>query len=119
MQQDDVTRILEKMVAADVIVLATPVYYYSMNGQMKTLIDRALPRYYTDVKISGKDFYFMATAAEDADSMERTFDGLRGFTDCLPAATVKGIVYGGGVYAPGEIRETPAFKQAYTLGKSS
>ena len=43
-QKDDVSVILDKMVNADVIVMATPVYYYTMNGQMKTLIDRALPR---------------------------------------------------------------------------
>lgn len=53
--------ILDKMVSADVIVMATPVYFYSMNGQMKTLIDRTVPRY---EEISGKDFYFIVAAAD-------------------------------------------------------
>lgn len=44
-QKDDMTVILDKMVAADIIVLATPVYFYAMDGQLKTLIDRTLPRY--------------------------------------------------------------------------
>ena len=44
-QKDDMAEILDKMVAADVIVLATPVYFYTMDGQMKTLIDRTVPRY--------------------------------------------------------------------------
>ena len=44
-QHDDMAEILDKMVKADVIVMATPVYFYSMNGQMKTLIDRTVPRY--------------------------------------------------------------------------
>ena len=42
---DDMAEILDKMIQADVIVMATPVYFYSMNGQMKTLIDRTVPRY--------------------------------------------------------------------------
>lgn len=67
--------ILEKMVQADVIVLATPVYFYSLSGQLKTLIDRTLPQY---TQISNKDFYFMATAAAGKKSMERTMDALRG-----------------------------------------
>jgi len=73
-QKDDMVTILDEMIEADVIALATPVYFYSMNGQMKTLIDRTLPRYYTDVKISNKDFYFIATAAEKTDAMQAAFD---------------------------------------------
>jgi multimeric flavodoxin WrbA len=39
-QKDDMNEILDKMMAADVFVLATPVYFYSMSAQMKTMIDR-------------------------------------------------------------------------------
>ena len=44
-QTDDMGEILEKMIGADVIVLATPVYFYTMNAQMKTMIDRTCSRY--------------------------------------------------------------------------
>ena len=54
-QKDDMAPVLDKLVEADVIVLATPVYFYSMDGQLKTFIDRTVPRY---TEISGKDFYF-------------------------------------------------------------
>ncbi len=114
-QKDDMGVILEKMVQADAIVLATPVYYYSMNGQMKTLIDRTLPRYYRD-KISDKDFYFIATAAEKKDTMERTVDGLRGFTECLPGPKIKGVIYGEGVYEKGEVKDSAAMREAYQMG---
>lgn len=116
-QKDDMSRILDKMIAADVIVLATPVYYYTMNGQMKTLIDRTLPRYYTQVKISDKVFYFIVTAAEDKNSMERTIDGLRGFTDCLPNATIKRAIYGAGAWQLGDIQNNDAMQEAYEAGK--
>lgn len=72
-QKDDMTTLLDKMVKADVIVLATPVYFYSMDGQMKMMIDRTLPRY---TEIANKDFYFIATAAAGKSAMERTIDSL-------------------------------------------
>lgn len=97
--------------------MATPVYYYTMNGQMKTLIDRTLPRYYTDVKISDKDFYFIATAATGKDKMKRTTDGFRGFTDCLPGAAVKGVIYGAGAWQLGDIQDNKAMDEAYEAGK--
>ena len=106
--------ILGKMIAADVIVMATPVYFYTMDAQMKTLIDRCVARY---TEISNKAFYFIATAAAGRGAMERTADAMRGFTDCLPGAEVKGVVYGSGVYQKGEVMDTKAFQEAYRLGK--
>lgn len=80
-QKDDAAEIIEKMVAADVIVMATPVYFYTMSAQMKTLIDRCCGLY-TEMK--NKEFYFIVTAAEDDRKlMERTVDTFQGFLDCL------------------------------------
>ncbi|MCI8809388.1 MAG: flavodoxin family protein [Oscillibacter sp.] len=113
-QKDGMAEALEALITADVIVLATPVYFYSMDGQLKTLIDRTLPRY---TEIQDKDFYFIATAAAGKRAMERTMDALRGFTDCLPGAKCKGQIYGSGVYQKGEVRDTPAMAEAYQAGK--
>lgn len=116
-QKDDMKDLLDKLVNADVIVLATPVYFYTMNAQLKTLIDRTVPRY---TQISRKDFYFIVAAADtDIRHMQKTVDGLRGFTqDCLEDAREKGIIYGVGAWQAGEIKNTPAFKQAYDAGKN-
>lgn len=116
-QKDDMAAILNKMVDADVIVMATPVYFYTMNAQMKTLIDRTVPRY---TEIANKDFYFIVTAADtDQFMLERTIEGFRGFTeDCLTGATEKGIIYAAGVWKPGEVKSTSAIKNAYEMGKS-
>ena len=54
-QKDDMAEIIEKMIQADVLVFATPVYFYSMDAQMKTLIDRTLPRY---TEMSHKECYY-------------------------------------------------------------
>ncbi len=115
-QEDDMAEILEIMVAADVIVMATPVYFYTMDAQMKTLIDRTVPRY---EEITGKEFYFIVTAADSSkQSMERTLDGFRGFTFCLNGATEKGVVYGVGVWRKGDINGSPTMQQAYEMGKT-
>jgi multimeric flavodoxin WrbA len=113
-QKDDMAEVLEKMVSADVVVMATPVYFYAMDGQMKTLIDRTCPRY---TEISSKDFYFIVTAADNNKSaMERTLEGFRGFTSCLTGAKEKGVVYGTGAWNIGDIKGKPAMKEAYIMG---
>lgn len=115
-QEDDMPEVLEKMIAADVIVMATPVYFYTMNGQMKTLIDRTCSRY---TEVSDKDFYFIATAADDSkQAMERTFEGFRGFTSCLEGANEKGAIYGTGAWNIGDIKGSKAMEQAYEMGQA-
>lgn len=114
-QNDDMAEILEKMVAADVIVMATPVYFYTMAAQMKTLIDRTVPVY---TQISDKDFYFIVTAADESKpEMARTLEGFRGFTYCLDGAKEKGVVYGTGAWQIGDIKESKAMDEAYQMGK--
>lgn len=114
-QKDDMALILDKMVIADVIVMATPVYFYTMDGQMKTFIDRCCARY---THISNKDFYFIATAADvRPQALERTFDGFRGFTACLENAREAGLLYGSGVWNMGEVNDTNSMKEAYEMGK--
>ena len=113
-QKDDAAEVIEKMIAADVIVMATPVYFYTMSAQMKTLIDRCCGLY---TQMQNKEFYFIVTAAEDDQKkIERTIDTFQGFLDCLDGATIKGVVYGLGVWHAGEIKGNPAMQEAYDLG---
>lgn len=115
-QKDDMAEILEKMRAADVIVMATPVYFFTMSAQMKTLIDRTVASY---TRIQNKEFYFIVTAADDeVVSLERTVEGFRGFTMCLDGAVEKGVLYGAGVWKPGDVKDTSAMHQAYEMGKN-
>ncbi len=114
--KDDMAVILEKMIKADVIVMATPVYFYTMAAQMKTFIDRTVARY---TEIRNKEFYFIVAAADSNEhAMERTIEGFRGFTYCLSGAKEKGIVYGVGAWHKGEIKGSRAMKEAYVMGKS-
>ncbi len=115
-QKDDANTVVQKMVEADAIVLATPVYFYTLSAQLKTLIDRTCARY---TEISGKDFYLIATMAEaDSGLMERTFESMRGFLDCLDNATEKGVIAATGVWQKGEINSSKYMEQAYLMGKA-
>ncbi|MBC8594505.1 flavodoxin family protein [Oscillospiraceae bacterium N12] len=114
-QKDDAAEVVEKMIAADVIVMATPVYFYTMCAQMKTLIDRCCARY---LEIKDKEFYFIVAAAEsEIRMMERTIDGFRGFLDCLEGPVEKGVIYGVGAWKVGEIKDKSAMQEAYRMGK--
>ena len=53
--QDDANVIVEKIQKADVIVFSTPIYFYEMSGQMKTLIDRTNPLFIK--RLSIRDIY--------------------------------------------------------------
>ncbi|MHC9544658.1 MAG: flavodoxin family protein [Vulcanimicrobiota bacterium] len=115
-QHDDMADVLDRMVKADVIVMATPVYFYTMDAQMKTLIDRTCARY---TEISDKEMYFIVAAADKRnEAMERTLEGFRGFTSCLSGAKEKGVIYGTGAWNKGEIRDSRAMTEAYEMGKA-
>lgn len=115
-QKDDMDEVLNKMIASDVIVMATPVYFNTMNGQMKTLIDRTYSRY---TGIRDKEIYFIATAANPRkQAMERTIDGFRGFIYFLSGAKEKGVIYGTGALDMGDIKGSKAMDQAYEMGKT-
>lgn len=114
-QKDDADEIVEKMIAADIIVMATPVYFYTMSAQMKTLIDRTCARY---LEIKDKEFYFIISAAETSiPMMERTIEGFRGFLDCLEGPKERGVIYGVGAWKVGEINDKASMGEAYEIGK--
>lgn len=115
--RDDAPGITEKMHDADVIVWATPIYYYEMSGQMKTMIDRGNPLFGSDYRF--REIYMLSAAAEDgAEVPERAVSGLQGWIDCFERASLAGTVFAGGVTAPGEIEGSDALSEAYNMGRN-
>lgn len=113
---DDSRYITEKMLNADVIVFATPVYYYSISGQLKTVLDRANPLYGSDYRF--RDIYLLATAAENEENtVEGTKKAVQGWVDCFSKARLKKTIFAGGVDGPGDIKGHCALKEAYDTGK--
>ena len=115
--KDDAAEIVSAMRGSDVIVWATPVYYYSVSGQMKTLIDRANPLYGAEYRI--KDVYLLL-ASEDRDAdhaSEGAVKCLQGWIECLPGVRLAKVICAAGAAEPGAAMECAAFQQSYMAGK--
>lgn len=113
-QRDDMAEILQKMIDADVLVLASPVYFYSIDAQLKAVIDRTVARW---LEVRDKELYYIVTAAEEGDAAETTLACMRGYADCVEGAKEMGVIRGLGVYEKGRINGHPALEEAYEMGK--
>ena len=116
-QKDDAVEIAEKVKNADTLVFVTPIYYYEMSGQMKTLLDRLNPLFPSDYKF--RRIYMLSVAAEDEASVpEKAVSGLQGWVDCFEKAELVDTVFCGGISDAGEAEQHQAkLKEAYEFGK--
>lgn len=113
--KDDMAELLQIMIDADVIVFASPVYFYSVDAQLKAVIDRTVARW---LEVKNKELYYIVTAADkEKESAETTLACLRGYADCVEGAKEMGVIYGMGAYEKGEILNTPAMLQAREMGR--
>lgn len=115
--KDDMAEVLQRMIDADVIVLASPVYFYSIDAQLKAVIDRTVARW---LEVKNKELYYIVTAADGENAAaETTLQCFRGYADCIEGAVEKGVIYGMGAYEKGEIRSSSAMLEAYNAGKNA
>ncbi|MBE6470696.1 MAG: flavodoxin family protein [Coriobacteriaceae bacterium] len=116
-QHDDMDGLRQKILAADMLVLATPLYYYGMSAQLKTVIDRFCS---ANFSITGKRMRSALLAvAWNADGW--TFDALEAHYDTLVrylALRDCGRVLGYGCGTPGSTARSRYPKAAYDLGRS-
>lgn len=111
---DDMTELMHKIIDTDVLVLASPVYFYSIDAQLKAVIDRTVARW---TEVENKEMYYIVTMAdEELSSADTTIACFRGYADCISGAKEMGIIIGNGVYEKGAINSTPAVKEAYKMG---
>ncbi len=117
-QKDDALWIADKMKDADTLVFSTPIYYYEMSGQMKTLLDRMNPLYSSDYRF--RRVYMLSVAAEDETyTPEKAVSGLEGWVDCFEKAKLCGSLFVGGLNGPGEASaNAEALEKAYQFGKN-
>lgn len=116
-QRDDMTEIYEKMLAADVIVFASPVYFYSFNAQMKAVMDRTFA---IERIISGKKAYLITTgAAPEPKYMSLIVEHFNRYIGCFKGIEVAGIIIGCGTTEAGDIKGSATMQEAYEMGRNS
>lgn len=114
--KDDMEIYKQRLLAADVIVLATPVYFYSMSAQLKTFIDRLYP-IYTDIKA---DIYIFVSGYDDNKiRLEQAIEAIRGCTrDCFENCEEKGIIVASNCKSNGDVKGSDVELQAYYMGRN-
>ena len=117
-QKDDAIAIAEKMKNADALVFVTPIYYYEMCGQLKTLLDRMTPLYADDYKF--RRVYLLSVAAENGLTVpEKAVSGLQGWVDCFEKAEFAGSLFCGGLTEAGEASgRQDKLDEAYRFGRA-
>lgn len=115
--QDDANAITEKMQHADVIVWATPVYYYAMAGQMKTLIDRANALF--SIGHQFREVYLIVTAADNSPTAaQNILSDINGWISCFSGVKFCGCVNGYGLEDPKAAQANQKLlEEAYQMGK--
>lgn len=86
---DDANIALKKMISADVIVMATPLYFFAASAQLKVIIDRMFSLYKWDnvastmkTALEGKTLVLLASAYENIglDALEKPFVLIANYT---------------------------------------
>lgn len=116
--QDDASALLETVRTSDVLVFATPIYYYAMSGQLKTFLDRMNP-----IFIAGHQYqevYLLATAAEDdITAMDGAVKETQGWIDCFEGVKLVDVLRATGVTEAGAIQKRADYlAQARTWGEN-
>ncbi|OIQ50132.1 FMN-dependent NADH-azoreductase [Pseudodesulfovibrio hydrargyri] len=114
-QDDDMAPLMKKALEADVLVLASPVYFMTFNARMKNFIDRFCPIY---TMVRDLDVYFIASAAGGRRSIDSVVAGFRVFTDCLYGARERGVVACTGIWDEGGVKGTGSLREAYDMGRN-
>jgi multimeric flavodoxin WrbA len=112
--KDDMEEILTKMQEADVLVLSTPTYFLTMNGMMKTFIDRLLPRWQD---LGGHEVWLIITGHDDRQGLLLAGEELTRIFTAL-GNEVRGTIWGEGVWQKGEVRSTKAMEEACQAGRT-
>lgn len=112
-QKDDMETLLDLYNKADVLVLATPVYFYGISAQLKAFIDRTYPIWQ---HLGKKEVYYVVAAGMGVDIIERSLGDINGFIEHLEEYKIAGRLYAPNVMEPGEVKKLDVYNKAYDMG---
>ncbi len=114
--KDDMAKIYEKLADADILAIASPVYFYGISASLKAVIDRLHNPIRNGFKIKK-----LALLAVGSNCLPELFDAIKiQYQLSLRFFSLEdaGMVLVRSVKEKGDIKETPYLKEAYDLGAS-
>lgn len=119
-QKDDMEKIYPHYKDADILVLASPMYFWSISGQLKCAMDRLFAVNESDPNYAGpiKDCMLLMAAQDDTES---NFEPVRHYYNTIVRNLGwhdRGILYAGGNFFIGDIAGKSQLEEAYKLGSS-
>lgn len=116
--KDDISNVIDKVCNADILAFATPIYYYSISGQLKTFLDRMNPLYVADYKYR-EVYLFTACADSSSNAMDVAINEINGWISCFNGVELKGTLCGTSSTGIGDInKQTEILKKAYEIGRN-
>lgn len=115
-QEDDMKKIYQKLKNADMLVVASPVYFYGVSAQLKAIIDRCHTPMRNNFTIKKMALLLVGAAnlPELFDSIILQYNLILNFFHLKD----EGMVLVRGVREKGDIKGNEALKEAYELGLS-
>ena len=113
---DDFNFIKENIVDSDMVVFATPMYYFGISAQLKAVIDRFYSingKIHTPKK-SALILTYADTSAKEAEPIKNHYEVLLNYLGWQDV----GQIIASGVWTEGSVNNTDYPKQAYELGKN-
>ncbi len=120
--KDDMQDIHSKIIEADALIIASPVYWFNMSAQTKIFMDRCIALYnenHTKSHLYGKNIAIAMTYGDKDAFSSGCINALRTFQDAYKyvGADIVGMVYGS-AEEPGEIAaSTELMQDAEMLGQ--
>ncbi len=115
-QKDDMAEIYKKLKVADMVVIASPVYFYGISAELKAIIDRLHTPMRNEFRVKKLALMLVgaATLPELFDAIKLQYQLVLNFFHLEDA----GMVLVKGVKNIGDIKRTKALEEAYNLGNS-
>jgi len=95
-QNDDMSSVKEKLVAADIIIFGSPTYFDNVSGQMKVFFDRCLGLYWAETLADKKAILISICGGNREDSAARSLLSMRFFCDLMKLKVIGQIAVIGG-----------------------
>lgn len=114
-QSDDMNKLYPKILEADVLVFATPIYFGEMCGSLKTFLDRMYPLY---TSIKGKEVYIAVSCYEDNHAFaDDSVEGLKRSLSDFGLNNIKKTLYALETDEQNDVSEE-ALEKAFNVGKN-